>query len=212
MGDGVGVEAGDAVPQQTIEDVALPGRDAAGQTHLQHRHWGLGIADCGLTIRGAERVIPITNQSAFCNLPLCHTQFSSADGVLQQHRDGQRTDSARHGRQRSGDLGYLRMDVTDDQGASPFERLAPLRSCGEESLDDRAVSHLSCPDVHDRRARPDEVARHEGGTCRSPRQGYPPGAPTCGRSAVFEWQIVTVRMTVQQQRAPSACPRCRCGR
>src|SRR5262249_11449862 len=84
------------------------------------------------------------------------------DGILQQHRDRQRTDTAWHGRQCAGDVSHLRVHVAYDARAALLERLETF-GAGEQPLDGRAIGHLRRAHVDDAGARLDEIARQKSG-------------------------------------------------
>ena len=103
-----------------LEDVALAGRDAAGQCDLSIM-W--------LTLREPSRRGCARSR-----------YLRRANRVLQQHRDRQRADAAGHRRQRAGDLLDVGMHVAEHQRAraarTPSRRFEPGR---EQALDDAAV-------------------------------------------------------------------------
>ena len=85
----VGVDHRHAGLAQASGDVALPGRNAAGQRNLPD------------------------HIAAF----RASSQFRGRHGVAQHHRDRQRADAARHRRQRAGDRFHVRMDIADEDAA-----------------------------------------------------------------------------------------------
>ena len=138
--------------------------------------------------------------------------LGGGERVLQQHRDRQRSDAAGHRRQRAGDLG-------DATGARRRRRPSRAWRTSRAAASRRRRSsrpaprslHRRRPDVDDRRARLDEVARHERRAGRSPRRGCrparrPPADPasSSGRSSPSRRAAAAA--------SPSACRRSRCGR
>ena len=167
----VGVEARHAAAAELVEHVALAGRDAAGQRNFQHdrlrRHPVLSRA-CSRSLRRAAA---------------CSSAASRSSAVRRRRAPA----SAR--RPLRSTAGCTSPTTSD---AAALERLATLRARRERarstiarSLDRRRA------DVDDRRARLDEVGvTNAGRPIAATRMSA--SRATRGRSAVREWQIVTV--------------------
>ena len=115
------------------------------------------------------------------------------DGVLEEHRDRQRTDAAGHRRQRAGHLGDAGMHVADDdrcRGARSRRGAASPASKRSRATARRRSTRLM----------PTSITVAPGLTNRGvTKPGRPIAATrmsavaaTAARSGVFEWQIVTV--------------------
>src|SRR5581483_7545932 len=97
---------------------------------------------------------PTTNRQPALALP-CR-----AERIAHQHRDRQRADAARYGRDRARDVGDLGMHVADENRAVLLEHRDATMSRRIQPFDGRPIRDAIDPDVDDDRAWLDEVLCH----------------------------------------------------
>ena len=118
--------------------------------------------------RARQKDFPVAMPPVSATRSMAHApgrrDWRRRDGVLEEHRDRQRTDAAGHGRQRAGHLRDTGMHVADDDGSAAIEVGEARRAGLEQAAHDLGVGHRGDADVDDRRARLHERPRHEAGT------------------------------------------------
>ena len=112
--------------------------------------------------------------------------------IAHQHRNRQRTHSARHRRNRSGDVHHVRMHIADQHRAFRTEIVS---AAPENSRNLRRLRRDPSPVLSPRRSpsRPAEyIPASPSPPAPSPPPRYPRAASSPANRRVFEWQIVTV--------------------